>query len=214
MSWWDLDGGLTGCLAAYQAKGAESEAASYVNLVNSGTHALSQPAAYPSWSAENGWDYSATGLRYLTIAGTMSWRTVVAFCFPVYASLSGLTSSLGQDANYFRMDLTANQFRAHSDSYYVYVNGVNTPVFTNSSWIVVSGVRVSAPTTDVQHSVGYSVNNGRKWSKYIGAIAYYDSAISAAQNTSLYTALLAEMSTGKFIKSNFSGNMQSLSGGF
>ena len=35
--WWDLNGTITSCIAAYQPKGAASYAASKVNLANPGT---------------------------------------------------------------------------------------------------------------------------------------------------------------------------------
>ncbi len=37
-TWWDNNGAISGCVAAYQPKGAADLAASYVNLANSGTY--------------------------------------------------------------------------------------------------------------------------------------------------------------------------------
>jgi hypothetical protein len=55
--WWDLDGIITSCIAAYQAKGAASYAASLVNLANPGTHDLTVASgkSAPNWSAVYGW---------------------------------------------------------------------------------------------------------------------------------------------------------------
>jgi hypothetical protein len=55
-SWW-LAGGISSgnCIGAWQAVGAASQSASYVNLHNPGTYDLTQGADYPTWSAANGW---------------------------------------------------------------------------------------------------------------------------------------------------------------
>jgi hypothetical protein len=54
--WWDLDGTITSCIAAYQPKGAASYAASKVNLANPGTYDLTN-GNDPSWSASTGWTF-------------------------------------------------------------------------------------------------------------------------------------------------------------
>ena len=52
--WWDLNGTITSCVAAYQPKGAASYAASKVNLANPGTYNATEGNA-PDWDATNGW---------------------------------------------------------------------------------------------------------------------------------------------------------------
>lgn len=56
--WWDIAGET--CVAAYQAKGAASLAASYVNLANPGTYDLTTTSA-PDWNTSTGWTKSAGG---------------------------------------------------------------------------------------------------------------------------------------------------------
>ncbi len=58
--WWDLNGTITSCVAAYQAKGAASYAASKVNLVNSGTYGITDGTAYPSWDSSTGWSFNGS----------------------------------------------------------------------------------------------------------------------------------------------------------
>jgi len=64
--WW-LAGGIpaSNCIAAYQSKGAASYAASKVNLNNSGTHDLSDGAAYPAWDTSTGWTFTKASSQYL-----------------------------------------------------------------------------------------------------------------------------------------------------
>lgn len=61
---WYLSGGIAAanCVGAYQAKGAASLAASYVNLANPGTNDLTVGDA-PAWDTSYGWDF--TGSKYL-----------------------------------------------------------------------------------------------------------------------------------------------------
>lgn len=58
--WWDLNGTITSCVAAYQAKGAASYAASKVNLANSGTYGVTDGTAYPTWDSSTGWTFNGT----------------------------------------------------------------------------------------------------------------------------------------------------------
>lgn len=54
--WW-LAGGIpqSACVAAYQAKGASSLAASYTNLANPGLYNATETTASPGWDASTGW---------------------------------------------------------------------------------------------------------------------------------------------------------------
>jgi len=73
--WW-LAGGIpsSACVVAYQAKGAASLAASYVNLANPGTYNLLVLSA-PSWNATDGWIFDGTtGLNTgINASGKIDW---------------------------------------------------------------------------------------------------------------------------------------------
>lgn len=58
VDWW-LAGGASGCLVAYQPKGAASLAASYVNLANPGTLDAVEGVA-PTFDAGTGWTFNGT----------------------------------------------------------------------------------------------------------------------------------------------------------
>lgn len=68
-SWWEVTGKT--CVAAYQPKGAPSQAASYVNLANPGTYDATSGDA-PAWDAGIGWEFGSN--RYLT-TGITSFPT-------------------------------------------------------------------------------------------------------------------------------------------
>lgn len=79
--WWDLDGAISGCIAAYQPIGAASYAASKVNLANPGTYDATEGDA-PSWTVDNGWDFDAAN-DYLdtgiTPENDQTWSMIIRF---------------------------------------------------------------------------------------------------------------------------------------
>lgn len=76
--WW-LAGGISAgdVVAAYQAKGAASLAASYVNLANPGTYDLTTSAA-PTWDAATGWTFDGTALLDTGLVPVHDAWTIVA----------------------------------------------------------------------------------------------------------------------------------------
>jgi hypothetical protein len=77
--WWDNDGAISGCVAAYQPIGAASLAASYVNLANPGTYDAS-PGTAPTFNASTGWTFNGTSQHLLTgvvPANDQTWSVLV-----------------------------------------------------------------------------------------------------------------------------------------
>lgn len=89
--WW-LSGGVAAanCVAAYQAKGAASLAASYVNLANPGTNNAA-PGVAPTFNAETGWTFNGT-TQYLRTglipANDQSWSMLIRYSDMAGSSLS------------------------------------------------------------------------------------------------------------------------------
>lgn len=67
--WWDNDGAISGCVAAYAPVGAVDLAASYVNLQNPGTNNAA-PGVAPSFATLTGWTFNGT-TQYLTTGYTL-----------------------------------------------------------------------------------------------------------------------------------------------
>lgn len=63
-TWWDLDGAIACCVAAYQPKGAANIAASYINLANPGVNNAA-PGVAPAHNPATGW----------TFDGATTWLT-------------------------------------------------------------------------------------------------------------------------------------------
>ena len=83
--WWDLNGTITSCVAAYQAKGAASYAASKVNLANAGTYDCTNGTAYPTWASATGWSFANSSSQYLntnlvpTVNG--QWSLIISYSY-------------------------------------------------------------------------------------------------------------------------------------
>lgn len=77
--WWEPATGSFTCVAAYQAKGAASLAASYVNLANPGTNTAA-PGVAPDFDTAYGWDFNGSSM-YLTtgLIPTTDWSAIVRF---------------------------------------------------------------------------------------------------------------------------------------
>lgn len=78
------------CIAAYQAIGAASQAASYINLVNPGTYSLTGTAV-PTWNTNIGWTFSGTHFLKTGIdpvaGATQTWSMLCRY--------SGITGNTG-----------------------------------------------------------------------------------------------------------------------
>ena len=84
--WW-LAGDAPAPLAAYQAIGAESQAASYIKLANPGVYTIT-PTVAPSWSSTNGWTFS--GAEYMnTTLVIFPWTTKSVLCRFSNATVQG-----------------------------------------------------------------------------------------------------------------------------
>jgi hypothetical protein len=122
-SWW-LSGGISAanCIAAYQAKGAASYAASLVNLANPSTYDLTTAAA-PTWNTATGWTdddaskYLLSGLTWHTVNTVIIKFANGVASYPVDRTLIGAADGF-------------NVIRGSSTDRY-YQNGNN--------WLTVSG---------------------------------------------------------------------------
>ena len=76
---WYNAGGAPDPLAAYQPKGADDLADSYINIVNPGTYNAA-PGVAPTWDVANGWIFNGT-TQYLTtgIPGIGTYSVLIQF---------------------------------------------------------------------------------------------------------------------------------------
>jgi len=103
--WWEPSGSFT-CVAAYQAKGAASLAASYVNLANPGTYDAA-PGTAPSFNTATGWTFNAELSQYLTtgiVRGDYNWSLIARFSNASARSLVGSSYGSGGSSIEFYVD--------------------------------------------------------------------------------------------------------------
>jgi len=210
--WW-LAGGIAAanCIAAYQPKGAASYAASKVNLANPGTYNAADGAAYPTWDATNGWKFLATSSQYLTTGivpsntntnnaaivkftngGTVNYSFLFGARFAAGGYITGISP--------YDSFTGVRYFNCH------YSGEIKSPKAT-SGILAFSGASAYRNGTDETVTIpsGYS-NNGLAYfiggmntngalaqptTAYIQAIAFYNTAITAAQVAAVSTAMAA-----------------------
>lgn len=204
--WWNLDGAITSCVAAYQPMGAADYAASKVNLLNPGTYNLSDGAAYPDWASATGWTFEKDKSEYLdtgiTIVG--GYTIIARFANATDGSVVGFYKD-----NNSRYNLTPISGNLHSFHYgnsgakvvggafalgnialtpaAGYKNGVATVDLSSYTW--------SGTTTDTfpigARRRGDTSSFDSFFSGDIIAIAFYNATLTPTQIGLLTTAMNA-----------------------
>lgn len=204
-NWWEPTTGSFTCVGAYQAKGAASLAASYVNLANPGTYDLTPGSPTPAWDGTTGWGLGdgSPNFKYLQtgIVATNSMSAIVR------------ASSINQtDGCLFGVTHTGqvqfNLFAAYSDGKSYYRAGGNYTHgsrYTSGTFAVtpaaayVNGSSVGSLTGALSGSTSYTIiiggqnANGALGSlaKNIQAIAFYSGTLTATQVGELTTSINA-----------------------
>ena len=189
VDWW-LAGGISAanCIAAYQAKGAASLAASYVNLANPGTYDAA-PGVAPTWVSGTGWTFNGSN-QYLETGivpdNDQSWSV---FCQFDNGALNLLRSLIALD------DGSGKQFilRHYQSDKTVYGNG--------------SFVFVASPIAS--GNLGISGNQGYK-NGISDGLPIAAGAGSIAEDLDLYIAAQRQQH-GSGVDAYFSGDIVSVS---
>lgn len=93
--WWDNNGAISGCVAAYQPKGAASLASSYTNLTGNVTYNAA-PGVAPTFNSSAGWTFNGSS-QYLTTGIVVSriYTVIVRFSASVGGYLFGAWKQSG-----------------------------------------------------------------------------------------------------------------------
>lgn len=204
--WWVVPGKT--CVAAYQAKGAASYAASLVNLANPGTYDAA-PGVAPSWDTATGWTFNGT-TQYLTTGVTpATGYTIIAR----YANLTqtfdrtvigaGNTQHDGHEIRPMWINsVTKSAAFAHGAGWVVNNPGVACVLglsgrqgYRNgATWGAVGGT--ATLTSNSHYAIGakqFGTNTGRTF-YFLGdvlAVAIYDTSLLEAEMLALSTAMAA-----------------------
>jgi len=209
--WWDLNGTITSCIAAYQPKGAASYAASKVNLANAGTYDAVNGSAYPTWEAETGWSFVAANSQYLT-TGIVPSNTntansaIVRFTNGGAVNYSFLFGARFTSGGYITGISPLDSFNRVAYFNCNFSGAGKTPQLTGGV-LAFSGASayrngvdesITIPTGYTNNGYGYFIGSLNKngtpaqfTTAKIQAIAFYNTAISAAQVAALTTAMAA-----------------------
>jgi len=198
--WWDNNGAISGCVAAYAPKGAASLAASYTNLTGNATYNAA-PGVAPTHSSADGWTFNGS-TQYLT-TGITPTTTYTALCR--YSDYGGINKY------FFGAYKTAGTiiFGAYiSTSGRGYWNGtavltVGTSVSSGVQGIAGNtayyngsrdGTIVSAANTGLTMYIGALNNDGSPLlylSGKIQALAIYSTTLTAGEVATITTAMQA-----------------------
>ncbi len=203
--WWDLNGTITSCVAAYQPKGAASYAASKVNLANAGTYDATDGAAYPAWDETNGWKFTATSSHYLTTGVTPSqtWSMIVRFsnvtnstcllCGCYYGQQFYLSPNISSKVYYGIGAAVGGEIGVSPAMTSGILAKANNLGYRNGSFDNATGTGTATPV-EVYIGAGKHATNGSAGlfvSAYIQAWAIYNETLTSTQIGNLTTAMAA-----------------------
>lgn len=199
-TWWDNNGAISGCVAAYAPKGAASLASSYTNLTGNATYNAA-PGVAPTLNA-NGWVFNGT-TQYLTtgVVPTNSWSMIATYSSATFsggAAVAGMfRSSNGIVLQFFAN--AGNQYRFY-----------NAGVLVAGTWLSTATIAVAGQTAYVNGSsvgsilagssqtvsiyIGALNNNGvsAAWVQAtVNALAIYSTTLTAGEVATITTAMNA-----------------------
>jgi hypothetical protein len=197
--WW-LAGGIApaNCVAAYQAKGATSKAASLVNLAQPGTYDLTETGTV-NWDAVAGWTGFTSTTDYLTSTA------VIPGANPISASIVFFYDAWF-DGNFYALNGTNIRILHTTDSYRGFFgNSVqiffgNYPgrgVIVNGGYIgnkLYYGGSYKEEFTTGTGDIGGNIKIGGGSINYVDAffgLAMYNTVLTDSQAVALYTAMNA-----------------------
>ncbi len=187
-TWWTLDGDITSCVAAYQAKGAADLATSKLNLVNSSLYALSAPTADPTFDTSYGWSFTKAMKNYLVPAdlkpnGNATWSIVARFS-------DGATQMGTINTVYYGLCFNTAGAYFMNGTWAGYVT--NAPALTSGVYGVAGKVGYRNGVAETNQSNGTSSTSN--WLMAIGGLlmggSYNDCSTSKIQACAFYNATL------------------------
>lgn len=199
-TWWDLNGTITSCVAAYQPKGAASLAASKVNLANPGTYNATA-GSDPTFNSATGWTGTTSAYLLTGITPSTGWSMIVRF-----SNASNITTVCGSrkaanDSAFYIMPVDSSNtdygnqgvlqaVNATSDGVLAtagqtaYKNGISVgtiPTATNTQWYEIYLLCRNTAGSPTRY-----FNGG-----VLAAVAIYNTTLTSTQISALNTAMAA-----------------------
>jgi hypothetical protein len=200
---WYLSGGITSsnCIGAWAAKGAASQAASYINLANPGTYDLGVGSA-PTWNTATGWT-SVDGTKYLTtgIVDNAGWSAIIAVgamtswgeALGAYDGTNGLivSSRFGAKRIYYNGNTGGQPAAGDTTANTTYCVAASNAYYGGSLDCAIGGANNQC--TRAPYILGRN-NSGAFGSGMVGTViaaAMYNTVLTATQIAALHTAMMA-----------------------
>ena len=186
-TWWDLNGTITSCVAAYQPKGAASYAASLTDLTGNG-YTLTEGATAPDWDSSTGWTGGDPLTTGITVSSGKTWSIIGLF------KNAGDLQSIGKVSPYPRFGIN----RILTAGQYAFCNPSDSPRYTGTSTSMVAcmaGVRTFLEGEYKGSAAGLESNitgqNIYCSTGYFWAVAWYNAVLSDEQVSDLTDAMNA-----------------------
>lgn len=195
--WWDLDGALSSCVAAYAPKGAASYAASLLDLSGNSNNAVEVNA--PGWGATTGWTFvSASTDALSTVSRTSSDFTMIVRFSNAVINNPWLAFGFGYPWTGWNMSPGySNKLHFYSGNTVGIVGGAfssgviamnNTAGFKNGT----TATALNGTTNTGTIYIGWTgIAGAYFWTGYVQAAAFYTENLSEAQIGLLTTAMNA-----------------------
>lgn len=203
-TWWNNNGAISGCVAAYQPKGAVDLASSYINLANPGTNNAA-PGSAPTFNTSTGWTFNGSS-QYLTTGitvGGSGWSAIVRFSnwgTGGFRYILGAYSSTGQ-AFLIGQDFTGSQCVAWNFAQTNYAAQFFTSgtlaigggtAYKNGSSLGAINAGTSAPTVQIYIGAANVANAGSNHAAVeVQAVAIYNTSLTSGQVGTITTAMQA-----------------------
>ena len=204
VGWWVVPGKT--CVAAYQAKGAASLAASYVNLPTPATYDLTLFGSGLTWDAADGWGTNWATNRFLhtgiTPANDGSWSMFVrysaasaSYAIAVGAckvsNTAGFAIGSGSSQRGWFVNVGALVCSV-APNYPAGVFGVTTEPYRDGVDVgVLSGSNPPASPIAIGGLYSMPILVSNVWAGYIQAVAIYSMSLSPAEAATLSAAMAA-----------------------
>lgn len=198
-SWYTGAGAVpaANCIGAYRARGAASQAASYVNLANPGVYDLTVPSSAPTWNTATGWSGDGTQWFSTGINPAGTNKTYSAIFKYKNATTTGTRGLFGYHVGLNDSFQVAFQSGTHHVFSSGYVNDTHTPLGHGTiyiagnqfSWSGLWGSTIPAGSALASGNILLMSNGEDPFIGDVIAFAVYDIALTADQISAILVNL-------------------------
>lgn len=201
-TWWDNNGAISGCVAAYAPKGATSLAASYTNLTGNATYNAA-PGVAPTWDATGGWTFNGSTQHLTTGVVPVSGATMIVrfsnAATGTFAAIAGSRTSTGDRRFYVAQQSGPAVLYGHGGIYTqsaTVTSGVSCVAGQNAYYNGSSLGTIATTPSAAFLAIVIGANNldgvvTNFFSGKIQALAIYSVALTAGQVATITTAMQA-----------------------